>query len=296
MDIDEGDDGPSLDALRSFVVFSEHLNFTRAAEHLHISQPALHTKVRKLGEALRVTLYTRKGRRVELTEHGHRVASFAREMQERSRSFVRALRGADGRSTVTLAAGEGAYLYLLADGLRRFLRRDRASLRLLTLDGHGSVEAVRAGRAELGVAPLESVPDGFQARVLARVEQVLALPQRHPLARKPWLRLQDMDGLRLVVPPPGRPQRALLAHALQSAKVSWQPAVEATGWELMTRFVQLGLGLAVVNGFCAMPRGVVARPLRGLPAIHYHLFHLESLAAEGPAARLKQALIAEAPQ
>ena len=291
----EAGEVPSLDALRSFAVFSDHLNFTRAAERLHISQPALHTKIRKLGDALGVALYTRKGHRVELTEPGRHVAGFAREMLDRSRSFVRTLRGAEV-STVTLAAGEGAYLYLLSDGLRRFLRRDRASLRLLTVDGPGSVDAVRMGRAQLGVAPLESVPDGFQTRVLARVEQVLALPRDHPLARRPALKLRDLDGSRLVVAPSGRPQRVLLAHALHSANVAWQPAVEATGWELMTRFVQLGLGLAVVNGFCAMPRGVVSRPLHGLPAIVYHLFHLESLSAEGPAARLKGALMAEAPR
>ncbi|URN00095.1 LysR family transcriptional regulator [Actinomadura madurae] len=42
----------STDALASFAVFADHLNFTRAAEELHISQPALHVKVRKLTETL----------------------------------------------------------------------------------------------------------------------------------------------------------------------------------------------------------------------------------------------------
>ncbi|TMQ90362.1 LysR family transcriptional regulator [Actinomadura soli] len=42
----------STDALASFAVFADHLNFTRAAEELHISQPALHVKVRKLADTL----------------------------------------------------------------------------------------------------------------------------------------------------------------------------------------------------------------------------------------------------
>ena len=54
----------SADALASFAVFADHLNFTRAAEELHISQPALHVKVRKLSESLGRPLYRRAGRRL----------------------------------------------------------------------------------------------------------------------------------------------------------------------------------------------------------------------------------------
>jgi DNA-binding transcriptional LysR family regulator len=51
-----------LSSLEAFVVFAEKMNFTRAAEELGISQPALHVKVRKLGESLGVSLYRREGR------------------------------------------------------------------------------------------------------------------------------------------------------------------------------------------------------------------------------------------
>jgi DNA-binding transcriptional LysR family regulator len=55
--------------------------------------------------------------------------------------------------------------------------------------------------------------------------------------------------------------------------VAWQVAVEANGWELALRFVELGVGVSVVSGFCRLPPGVVARPLPELPARTYHLFH-----------------------
>jgi DNA-binding transcriptional LysR family regulator len=63
----------SADALASFVVFADHLNFTRAAAELHISQPALHVKVRKLAEALGRPLYRRDGRRLVLTADGEAI-------------------------------------------------------------------------------------------------------------------------------------------------------------------------------------------------------------------------------
>ena len=284
-----------LDALRSFAAFAERLNFTRAAEDLHISQPSLHVKIRKLADLLRVSLYRRQGRRLELTEQGRSVAAFGRDMQARSDGFVRELTAGAVDAPVVLAAGEGAYRYLLGPALRRFVKADPAPLRLLTLDAEGAVDAVRSGKAALGVASLETVPDGLEAQVLARVEQTLVLPARHPLARRPELRLSDLKNQSLIVPPPGRPHRVLLARALQSAGVPWKVAVEAGGWELMIEFVRLGLGLAVVNGFCAVPKGVECRPLRGLPAILYHVFHLKGAARQGASARLKNALLEKSP-
>ncbi len=59
----------------------------------------------------------------------------------------------------------------------------------------------------------------------------------------------------------------------------------------MIEFVRMGLGLAVVNGFCAVPKGVEARPLRGLPAVLYHVFHLPGAARQGATSRLKKALL-----
>ena len=75
-------DGESLAA---FVVFAEQLNFTRAATLLHVSQPALHTRIRKLGEQLGVPLYRRVGRQLALTDAGREVVRFARELEGRTR-------------------------------------------------------------------------------------------------------------------------------------------------------------------------------------------------------------------
>ncbi len=52
----------NYDWLFSFVAFADRLNFTRAAEELHITQPALHAQIRKLSEDVGTTLYRREGR------------------------------------------------------------------------------------------------------------------------------------------------------------------------------------------------------------------------------------------
>lgn len=281
----------NYDAVISFGVFAEKLNFTHAAEELHISQPALHMKIQDLSSSLKMPLYRKVGRRLELTEAGKLLARFARELSSRTSSFLNELEGGEDDEPVILAAGEGAYLYLLGEGIRQFLKKPSCRLKLLTMNREGIIDAIQSGKAHLGVASLETVPAGFESKILARVEQVLVMPKKHPLSEKDHVRLKDLAGAKLIVPPEDRPHRQMLASALQSANVSWVPAVEANGWELMMHFVRLGLGLAVVNSNCVPPAGLIAKPLLELPRIHYHIFHLRGAAKQLKQSQLKQLLL-----
>jgi DNA-binding transcriptional LysR family regulator len=85
------------------------------------------------------------------------------------------------------------------------------------------------------------------------------------------VQLTDLKGARLIVPPEGKPHRTMLSRMLATAEVPWTIAAEASGWELMLHFAALGLGLAVVNDFCRIPKGLIARPVRGLPGVRYSL-------------------------
>jgi LysR family transcriptional regulator, low CO2-responsive transcriptional regulator len=264
-------DGESLAA---FVVFAEQLNFTRAAKLLHVSQPALHTRIGKLGEQLGVPLYRRKGRALILTDAGREVVRFARELEGRTRELHDTLHGTRPTAPVTLAAGEGSFLYLLGEPIRRFARqgsRGGAPLRLLTRDREQTLEALRSGQAQLGVAALEHLPDDLECTPLREVPQLLVMPAAHPLSRKRKVRLEQLAGERMIVAPRGRPHRESFARAMLSAGVGWELAVETHGWPAMLQFVRLGLGLAVVNGSVEIPRGLVARPVPELPTTHYWL-------------------------
>jgi DNA-binding transcriptional LysR family regulator len=267
-------DRVSTDALASFAVFADHLNFTRAAGELHISQPALHVKVRKLAESLGRPLYRREGRRLVLTAEGESVARFARELDTRVAGFLAEVRGTAPVRPVVLAAGEGAYLYLLGDVVRDALAGPAPRLRLINGDHARALAAVRTGRADLGVAVLEVLPGDVATVSLARYPQLLVLPEDHPLTALPRLTLADLAGVRLVVPPPHRPLRIILERALRAADIAWTVAVEAEGWPLMLHFVALGVGLTVVNGCVRLPEGLVGREIADLPPVTYHALHL----------------------
>jgi DNA-binding transcriptional LysR family regulator len=141
------------------------------------------------------------------------------------------------------------------------------------------------------VAILDGPVDGIVHERIGRWPQVLVMPARHALARKRALRLADLEGVALVVPPEGAPHRTSLQRALRSADVSWRVAIEATGWALMLHFVEIGVGLAVVNGCCRIPRGLVARPLLELPRIEYHVLTRAGAGLVGEAAALRRAIL-----
>jgi len=281
------------DRLRSFVVFAEHENFTRAARVLGLTQPALHAQVQKLAEQVGAPLYRRVGRGLELTDAGRRVVRLGRDWLAQSAELKDEIAGRQSARAVTLAAGEGAYLYLLGGAIRRFLRQASVPLRLITTNREQTVQAVESGVADLGVAAFDRVPTSVSARSIADVSQVLVVPREHRLAPRARVRLGDLEGERLIVAPEGRPHRIELERALSAARVAWEPAVEAGGWELMLHFAKLGLGLAVVNGFCRIPAGLVARPLRELAPVRYSLLAPASGNAPVPVAWLERAIANE---
>lgn len=283
----------SLDALTAFAEFAEDGNFSRAAIRLHLSQPALHTKIAKLGRAVGRPLYVRRGRAIEITPEGRRVQRHAREIAASMAMLQDELLGKNAVQPVTLAAGEGAFLYLLGQGLKAHLSDRSHVLQLVTADGAAAVEAVRSGRAHLGIACLETVPRDLAVEPFTRVGQVLAFPKKHAFASRRSIRLKDIAGSGLILPPVGRPHRTMLSQMLQSAQVHCEVAVEASGWEVMLHLVRLGMGLAVVNACCRIPAGVVARPMPELPALQYLIFSQKE-GVSGAASALKKNLLASA--
>ncbi|MGZ0151398.1 LysR family transcriptional regulator [Kribbella sp. WER1] len=255
--------------LQAFAVFARHRNFTRAAEELHVSQPALHTRIRKLEARLGMQLYEKHGRQLLLTGAGERLAAFANDTRDRAADFLRTIDAAPPRPLV-LIAGAGAYLYLLGDSLKRVLGRG-IELRLRTADAAGTLAAVRGGEADVGVTALGVPPDDLDCELLAQVPQTLIVRNTHRLASRRTVRLKDLQDEALVVPPKDRPHRRQLERSMLDQGIRWSVAVEAEGWELLVHFVRLGIGPAVVNGSVRTTTAVRKIPVRDLPPVRYYV-------------------------
>jgi DNA-binding transcriptional LysR family regulator len=257
--------------LFSFVTFADKLNFTHAAAELHISQPALHVQIRKLAEEVGRPLYRKHGRSLALSEEGKRLAAYGRSIQEQERDMLGELRG-ETLGPVVLASGQGAFMHMLGPAIKRF-PKERWPLRLLTLRGPETIEAVRDARAHLGVAVLGTQPKDLQVTKVRSVGQVAVMPRSHPLGKRRRLSAGDLHQHALVVAPAGSPHRVMLEHAMKADNATLVVGVEAMGWELMLEFARDGMGIAVVNDFCPVPRGCVGVALRALPRSDYSIVH-----------------------
>lgn len=294
--MDELSPNPILDAelLRAFVAFAAEKNFTHAARRVALSQPAFFDRIQRLTERVGAPLYTREGRTLRLTNVGVRVAAFARDELARAAAFTQGLQG-QAQTTLTLAAGEGAWLYVLGAPVRAFLADPIARttrLDVLTRGGPDAKDAVLSGEATAAVGVFDLLPRGLLAVDVLTAKTMAAVPRTHRLAKRRAITLNDLAGERLVVAPAGQRHRDVVGRALASVGAGDADSIEADGWPQMLAFVAAGLGVAVVNGICTVSDDVVLRPLPELGAVTYRLVH-RAAAESTPGFTLLRALIVQ---
>lgn len=259
------------------------MNFTRAAEELHVSQPALHVKVQKLAAALGQVLYRKQGRGLVLTDAGRSLADFGRQVRSQVEHFVAGLGAVD--EPYVIAAGQGATRYVISGAVRLLVSRG-VRLRLLNADRQATVEAVRTGKALVGVTVIGRAPAGLTCIPLATYHQVAVMPAGHSLARRRGLALADLVSYEIVVPPPGPPQRAGLERAAKAQGQRLRVSAEAQGWPQVLHLVSLGVGIGLVNGCVEVPEGMVARAVEDLPDVTYSLLYRNSDAGTAAVRRI----------
>lgn len=191
-------------------------------------------------------------------------------MIERTRSLQTQL-GQRGADRVVLAAGQGAFLYVLGPALKKFCAKDKKRLSLITASQSEALEQIRTGRAHLAVTVLQSVPKDLMVTRLKRITSLLVVPLKHPLANKKKIRLDDLDGVELILPPEPSPMRSDISAVLRSKGIELNVVIEATGWEMMMHFSSLGLGASIINALCPIPKSLRAIPIDGLPPVDYFL-------------------------
>ncbi len=171
--------------LRAFLVLAEELNFTRAAERLHLAQQALSAQVKQFEERLGTPLFVRSTRSVGLTAAGEalleRLPGALAELDDAVAAARRAAEGEIGRLTVGLLAT--GPLDLTPRVLREFSRaRPGAAVSLRNIDFSDPTGGVRSGETDVAIVWLPFDPAGLEVEVLLEDSRDAVLPAGHPLA------------------------------------------------------------------------------------------------------------------
>ncbi len=236
--------------LRQFLAVAEELHFSRAADRLHLAQPALSASIRKLESSLELRLFERSTRTVELTNEG---AAFATQARAAVDSYDRALEAAahlrgNGSGPVTL----GVYAAAGSEVKRAIVSRARAINPdiELTIVGESTsklVESVIAGRidAALCVAPRGT---GDLRRLLITNEGLVAvLAVSHPLAHRASVELHELKDDAWILPSNRVFRGNSVLHRLcENAGFTMRVADEVSDFDEDFSGVAAGRGIEVV--------------------------------------------------
>jgi len=186
--------------LRYFVGVAEEQHFGRAAERLHIVQPALSRQIQDLEREMGFPLFDRLPRGVRLNAAGKLFLADARrilqDVEDAKRRAERIAHGKSGTLRIGIATAV-SWHGMVADVLRRFRRElPDAELELHHLLSVDQVEAISTGRLDAGfAASLLPMNQELTHWRIAEDRMVLAVPKGHPLTKRKRVRLRDLRGL-----------------------------------------------------------------------------------------------------
>ncbi len=192
--------------LRYFVAVAEELHFRRAAERLHVAQPAVSEQVRKLEDELGVRLFDRTQRSVSMTDAGSAFLEEARRVLRQADIARMAAQNARDRATMRLRVGHVTDLF--PGGVGRAIQllaasAPRMQISLETGSASRLIEEVRAQRLDAAVVGVPAPTSGLRTTTAGAQRVVAALPVTHPQAVYDEISLERLAPERMVVLPPG---------------------------------------------------------------------------------------------
>lgn len=264
----------NTDQLQTFVVLARTGSFTKAAAELNLSQPAVSRHIQKLEHELGVPLLDQRRGRIELSEAGERLLTFADEVIEGRRRLMESLghgpRALEGELRIAASTTPGEFLVpgLVAAFTKR---HPRVTTQVLIADSSEVPERLRSRRYDIGFSGVELADKDLYHQEVATDEIVLAVPAKHPFAGRASVELRELAGQPFVMREPGSGTFMSFQSALRGMGAEMPPYRTVMVLSTTTAVVSavasgFGLGLVSLMALDARgPGGPVAVRIEGIP-------------------------------
>jgi LysR family transcriptional regulator, low CO2-responsive transcriptional regulator len=245
-----------LTQLRSFLAVARAGGFTAAAQQLHVSQPTLTAQVRLLENQYGVELFHRVGRGVQLTETGNRLLALTGPLAGIENDAVHLLRDAGDLRTGLLTVG-AVGPYQVTDMLAAFSRQYPAmEVQVRFGNSETVLRELLEFRTDVAVLAHGTHDARLHAIPFSRARVVVFMPAGHRWAGRKSIRIEQLEGERMIVREEGSTTRKAVAAALARAGVKPRTVMELASREAIREAVAKGIGIGTVSqaGYLPDPR------------------------------------------
>jgi DNA-binding transcriptional LysR family regulator len=238
--------------LQIFLSVAKHLNYTRAAEEVNLSQPSVSVRMRLLERDLGSKLFEQLGKKVALTEAGQLLIPYATRViaiLEDVRHAVGELNGL-ARGSLRIGASTTPGMYLVPQTIAHFKQRyPRVAVHLAVRDTRQIEEGVIQNEFDFGFVGGHLAGDEVDVIPWLTDQIVLVTAPKHRLAQKNLVKPQELQKEDFIIREPGSATRAAILTHLQKRDVEMNTIMEMENPESVKKAVQSGLGIAFISKF-----------------------------------------------
>ena len=286
--------------VKVFEAVARHLNYSRAAEELRMSQPGVSIHVRQLEAHAGLPLFEQLGKRIYLTPAGHEMLRYSRaiiqQLNETGEALA-ALKGIRGGrlDIAVISAGDYFFPGLLAEFCRR---HERVTVRLTVNNREEIVHQLEENTTDLAVLLRPPGNPDMIAEAFAPQPHVIVAAPDHALARKRHISLQAVANEAFIVREQGSDTRLAMEELLAECRVKFNVTMEIKSTETIKQAVIAGMGISFLSAHTIgreLEAGRLALlDVEGFPVMRkWHIVHHKNKRLPPVAVAFKEFLLRE---
>ncbi len=237
------------DQLASFLEVAKQQSFSRAAEKLFRTQPAISAQVRLIEQECGEKLFDRSGKKVLLTPAGEILSRYAQQMMGLHKEVLEAIAELNQtpRGKLYIGANEATCLYVLPKTFAKFKQLyPLVQISIYRNFSHKIVQKVQENAVDLGIVTLPQTANNMEVIPVFRDEVQVVVPKNHILAKSRSVTVEEVAHHPLILPKTGH-TRVAIDRLLRAYRDHIQISMELASVETIKKFVGAGLGISLIS-------------------------------------------------
>ena len=242
----------NLERLKVFSTVANLKSFTRAAEELYMTQPAISKNIKQIEEFYGVVLFRRIGNHIELTEAGNKLLQFANDILKLADEAKEALNEGKllAEEKVVLSVGSTVGVYILPLVLKRFIKKyPNVQFTIEISNAQKILDKFVEGSIDMGIigALVHKTSLNYQPFISEELKLIVA--NNHPWSAVDEIVVSDLKGQSFFLREKGSGLRYVVEERLKKAGLELDNVTEMPNNEAIVKLVEAGLGVSIVSEY-----------------------------------------------